>query len=224
MIRVMICDDIAEIRNYFAEMINGEQDMKVVCEAESGEEAVLIAHKEKPDVILMDCNMKEKNDGIEATQEIMIGLPETKIIILTIYNSDESIVDAYIAGAVDYLIKEIDADRICSTVRNAVGNNDFLGMRIAQKAREKLRNNSMKEQSMLYLINKISRLTMTERKIIKYLCEGKKRREIAKLEFVSEETTKRHIRHILNKTEFRTTAELVQFLKKNKLVEFIDFN
>lgn len=55
MIRVMICDDIAEIRNYFAEMINGEQDMKVVCEAESGEEAVLIAHKEKPDVILMDC-------------------------------------------------------------------------------------------------------------------------------------------------------------------------
>lgn len=219
----MICDDVEEIRKYFSKIVNSEEDMEVVCTANSGEEAVAQALKEKPDVVLMDCHMKEKNDGIWATQQVVEALPDTKVIILTIYNSDDTIVDAYVAGAVDYLIKETDIKRVCSTIRNVIENDNFLGTRIAQKARERLRKNTQKEQSMLYFINTMTRLTATERKIVRYLYEGKKRKEIAEIEFTSEETMKRHIRHILNKTNFSTTAELVDFLRKNMLLEEFDF-
>lgn len=222
MIKVMVCDDLAEIRRHFARVIAGEDDMMLVAEAASGKEAVELAAIHKPDIILMDVQMETEDAGITATKEIVEKIPKTKVIILTIYNNDEIVIDAYVAGAVDYIIKESSKDELCNSIRKVYENEDFLGTRIIRETRKRLKESMKKEQSLLYFVNNISKLTATERKIIKYLYDGKRRKMIADIECVSEESVKWHIRNILRKLNFATTAEMVAFLKQADI--FMDFD
>lgn len=219
MIKVMLCDDMEDIRQYFEWKINSQEDMKVVAMAESGKQAVTMALTHKPDVILMDVQMAEAADGIMATEEIMSLMPDMKIIMLTIHNDDELLIESYVAGAVDYLIKETDAETIYDTIRSAYSNKYFVGKVIAQKVKEKFSRGRAFETSALFFINNMSRLTNGEWKILHYLYDGKKRKEIAEAEFLSEETVKFHIRNILKKMGFATTAEMISFLKDFGVME-----
>ena len=219
MIRVMICDDIADIRGYYREIIRAQEDMQVVAEAAALAEAVEKALIHKPDVIMMDVQMDEEKSGIIATERIMERLPETKVIVLTIHNDDDLVVDAYMAGAVDYMVKGINAEEVCAVIRKTYAAEDFLSVRIASALRACIKRARRQEKSMLYLINNMIRLTTTEKIILEQLYAKKKRRKIAEENFMSEETVKIHIRHILRKLEFDSTAEMIAELEKMGVME-----
>ena len=219
MIKVMLCDDMNEIRQYFEWVINGQSDMEVIATARSGAEAVNKAMECKPDIILMDVQMNDARDGIDATKQITKCLPDTKVIMLTIHNDDDFLIDSYVAGAVDYMIKETEVDVICDTIRSAYSNKYFVGSVIAQTVKEKFNRERSYELSVMYFINNMSRLTNAEWRILKFLYDGKKRKDIAEAEVLSEETVKFHIRNILKKLNFASSAEMVRFLKELGIFE-----
>lgn len=225
MIRIMLCDDIKSIRDYFEKTINAQPDMEVVCAAATGKEAVdYLAESEVcPDIILMDIQMEEEKAGITATREIHQRYPKIKILMLTIHENDDLLIEAYLAGAVDYIVKDVPTEEICSTLRKANENENFVSSIIRENTREKLDRNKMIEISMVFFINKMSKLTNSELRILHQLYLGKKRKEIAKAEVLSEETVKLHIRHILRKLEFSTSREMVDYLKKLKLLEYYNW-
>ncbi len=218
----MLCDDIKSIRDFFEKTIRTQEDMEVVYAASSGKEAVdyLAGTEELPDIILMDIQMEDEKAGITATRQIHERYPKIKILMLTIHENDDLLIEAYLAGAVDYIVKDVSPEIICSTLRNAYENENFIGTIIREKTREKLDKDKMMEAGMVFVINKMSKLTNSEWRILQQLYEGKKRKEIAKTEFLSEETVKLHIRHILRKLEFSSSREMTEFLKKSKLLEY----
>ena len=223
--RIMLCDDIKSIREYFEKIINQQEDMEVIYGAASGQEAVeyLAGAGELPDIILMDIQMEDEKAGITATRQIHERHPQIKILMLTIHENDDLLIEAYLAGAVDYMVKDVSPEMICSTLRNANENENFIGTIIREKTREKLDKNKLLETSMVFFINKMSKLTSSEWRILQQLYEGKKRREIAKTEYLSEETVKLHIRHILRKLGFASSREMVEYLKKIKLLDYYNW-
>ena len=221
MIRVMICDDVKEIRNHFIKVINMQQDIQVVCEASNTEEAILKAIENKPDIILMDIQMDEINSGIIATQEILKTVLDTKIIVVTIHANDDIIMDAYLAGAVDYMLKGVDEIEICDKIRTVFSSHDFLGRRIAEVLRKNIKESKREKTSLFFVINNMMNLTSTERVILKELCQKKKRKEIAANNYISEETVKLHVRHILRKLNFSSTYEMISELNKMGIVDYL---
>lgn len=221
-IRCMVVDDIAGIREHFCDLINQQDDMEVVCVAETGRGAVKRALEFKPDIILMDIQLDYDTAGVDATEKIMVELPTAKIIIVTSHNNDKFILDTYLYGAVDYILKEDSSENILSTIREVYRNNNFIGPLLAAKLREGLTIARNREESLLFFINNYSKLTNTERRILKHLYSNKKRREISEIEFISMETVKSHISHILKKLGMGSTAEIVRFLKKVKFFDEFD--
>ena len=222
MISVMICDDIKEIRDNLKQMIDSQEDMKVVSMAETAEEAIRSAREKRPDVILMDVQMDEVNSGILATHAITNSLPHTRVIMLTVHNNDDLIADAYRVGAVDYILKDATRDDVCDSIRKVYQNEEFLGKLIAKVLRDKMSKMQKQEISILYLINHLFALTPTEMMILKLLYQKKTRKMIAKEKFISEETVKIHIRHILRKLDFNTTSEMVSNLRHLGVMEYFE--
>lgn len=222
MIRIMICDDMIDIRKHYVECINTQPDMQVVCQAGATEEAIQNALEHRPDIILMDVQMDENDSGVIATERITRELPDTKVVMLTIHNDDDIVVDAYMAGAVDYMIKSSQAQEICEKIRRIYSTEDFLGRRVSNALRNKIIKAQKQERSIIYLINRMSKLTVTEQKILEQLYNKKKRKKIAAENYMSEETVKIHIRHILKKLQFSSTMEMVSELEKMGIMELYE--
>ena len=219
MIKVMVCDDLINIRNHFSNIVNNRQDMSVVCTASTKDEAIELAAEHKPDIILMDIQMDTKTAGIEATKQIVKILPDTKVIILTIHHDDALIVESYLAGAVDYIMKESDPETLCQTIQRAYNNNNFIGPLIATT----IKNNIKKSQeSILYMTTHFFKLTPSEKEILWLLYQKYPRKKIAEMRFLSEETVKIHIKHILRKLNFSNTAEMMVFLQEIGIMEFME--
>lgn len=215
----MVCDDLINIQNHFSNIVNDQQDMSIACVASTKDEAVKLAAEHKPDIILMDIQMDTKTAGIEATKQIIKMLPDTKVIILTIHNDDTLIVEAYLAGAVDYIMKESDPETLCQTIRRAYNNNNFIGSLIATT----IKNNIKKSQeSILYMTTHFFKLTQSEKEILWLLYQKYPRKKIAEMRFLSEETVKIHIKHILRKLNFTNTAEMVVFLQEIGIMELLE--
>lgn len=221
-IKCMVVDDLESIREHFCTLVSECADMTLVCEAESGREAIERAKSAKPDIILMDIQLEDESAGIRATERIKEIMPDAKVIILTVHNNDKFMMDAYLAGASDYILKYDDGANILSTIRMVYKNDFFLGPLLAKKLKESLTLARNREESLLFFINNYSRITDAEKRITKHLYAGKKRREIAEAEFVSMETVKTHISHILKKLGFHSAAELTAFLKKIKIFDEFD--
>lgn len=222
MIKIMLCDDIVSIRHYFEKTISAEEDMEVLCAVSSGKEAVAWLEEAEvlPDIILMDIQMEDEKAGITATEKIHERFPEIRILMLTIHENDDFLIEAYMAGAVDYIVKDVEPSAVCATLRSVKENRDFIGPIIREKTREKLNRNKAIEASLLFFINRMSGLTSSEWRILKKLYAGKKRKEIAAEEVLSEETVKLHVRHILRKLGFSASREMIDFLKELKLLDY----
>ena len=215
----MVCDDLINIQNHFSNIVNSREDMSVVCTASTKDEAIELAIQHTPDIILMDIQMDTKTAGIEATKQIIKTLPSTKVIILTIHSDDTLIVEAYLAGAVDYIMKESDPETLCNTIRRAYNNNNFIGPLIATT----IKNNIKKSQeSILYMTTHFFKLTQSEKEILWLLYQKYPRKKIAEMRFLSEETVKIHIKHILRKLNFTNTAEMMVFLQEIGIMELLE--
>jgi NarL family two-component system response regulator LiaR len=197
-IRVLITDDHKVVRRGLRGFLDMDPELEVVGEASNGEEAMDMARRLEPDVVLMDLLMPVM-DGIEATRRIRHELPEVEVLALTSVLEDASVTGAIKAGAIGYLLKTTDADELCEAIRAAATGQ----VRLAPEAAARL----MRE---VRAPDSLEALTERETEVLGLLAHGKANKQIARELFIDEQTVKTHVHHILSKfgVSSRTQAAL----------------
>ncbi|MDF2926695.1 MAG: two component transcriptional regulator, LuxR family [Paenibacillaceae bacterium] len=211
-IRIVIVDDIPEIRDYFAMVLEKEQDMSIAGTAASGVEAYEVVAKLLPDIVLMDIQMETEYAGIEAIRRIKADFPETKIIVLTISEDDEVLLKAFGAGAVDYIVKKSSIVEKLNSIRNAYSNTLQMRPEVSRKILTELTRLQNAQSSLIYTLNIMSKLTPSEYEILKDIYHGKKYRIIAEERQVEEVTIRTQVNRILKKFGRKKMSEVIQVL------------
>ncbi len=209
-IRIMIADDFPLLREDLTELINGQPDMEVVGTAASAKAIIELARTTEYDLILMDIEMEQMNSGILATEAIREENPEAGIIFLTAHETREMIVTAMGAGALDYLVKGSDDDQILYHIHCAYDGHPAMQTRIHETIMQEYARLQKSERSLLYFINNISKLTATERELIKLLLQGHKVSEISRIRCVEVSTVKTQIKGLLRKFGCTRSKEIVK--------------
>jgi len=220
-IKLLIVDDMIDIREYFQTVLSNEPDIEVVGVASSGIEAFEKVKETNPDVILMDIQMESRTAGIDATSAIKKYNPNIKIIILTIHNDDEYLFQAYCAGVMDYIVKTDSISQILNSIRTAYSNELILRPGIADKIMNEFIRLKTQQHSMLYTLNIVSMLTNSEFEILKHVYNGHTYKAIAEARFVTQSTIKSQVTSILKKFEMKNMKEVVKSLKETSFYEII---
>lgn len=210
MIRVLLVDDHEMVRLGLSAYLDTQPDIEIVGEASNGEEAVRLAKKLKPDVILMDLVM-EGMDGIEATRAIVQVTNKPKIIVLTSFADDDKVVPALEAGALSYLLKTSHAREIADAIRAAARNESILDSQVTGKVLTRMRRHREPEPH--------ETLTPREMEVLKLIAEGKSNQEIADQLFIAVKTVKTHITHILSKLGVEDRTQAAIYAHRHKLVD-----
>ncbi|MDO5717948.1 MAG: response regulator transcription factor [Tissierellia bacterium] len=222
MIKVLIAEDFRLLREDLADTLEEYENIDVVGVASSGSEAVELARKQNPDVILMDIDMETPTAGIDAAKLIIDELPKTQVIYLTAYEADDIIIDSMGVGAVNYLVKDVDEEKLVQKIEDAYNNQNVLEPEINRTLMNEYARLRYSEQSLLFFINNVGKLTPAEFEIVKMVLEGKTNKEIAKSRFVEPVTIKSQVRSILNKFGCSRKHEMVEMIKNLKL-EYLFF-
>lgn len=212
--RILIADDFQLLREDLTELINHQRDMEVVGTAASGKEIVSLAETTGFDLILMDIEMETMNAGIIATQKICQDHPEAGIIFLTAHETHDMIVTAMGAGALDYVVKGCEDEELLYHVRCALNGNPVMSTKIHETVMQEYARLQQSEKSLLFFINNISKLTSTEREMIKFLLQGYRVHEIAEARCVEASTIKTQIKGLLRKFGCSRTKEIVKIIKE----------
>ncbi|MCE7793489.1 response regulator transcription factor [Salipaludibacillus sp. CUR1] len=204
MINVLFADDHEMVRIGVSSYLSAQPDIDVIAEADDGTNAVELALKLKPDIILMDLVMK-KMDGIEATRRIINQWPEAKIIIVTSFLDDEKVYPALEAGATSYMLKTSKASEIAKAIRATYEGQSILEPEVTGKLMNKMRGG--KRQALH------DQLTDREKEVLRLMTEGKSNQEIADDLYIALKTVKVHVSNILSKLEVhdRTQAVIYAF-------------
>ncbi len=203
MITVLIVDDQAMVRGGLRLILEAEDDINVIAEAENGEEGVRLARREKPDVVLMDVRMPVM-DGLEATRQITEQTESTRVIVLTTFDLDEYVYGALRNGASGFLLKDADGDQLVEAVR-VIASGDAL---IAPSVTRRLIS-EFADRPELAEIKGIDELTEREVEVLGLVANGLSNVEIGEALFVSESTVKTHVSHILTKLQLRDRVQAV---------------
>lgn len=212
---LLIVDDMMDIREYFSMVLSKEPDIIVAGLASSGIEAVQKARELKPDVILMDIQMETRTAGIDATNAIKAINPDIKVIILTIHEEDEYLFQAYCAGVMDYIVKTDSISQIVNSIRTVYANKLMLRPGIADKIIDEFSRLKTQQNSMIYTLNIISKLTNSEFEILKCFYDGNTYKTISETRFVSPATVKSQVNSILKKFEMKGMKDVVKLLKQS---------
>ena len=216
-IRILIADDFVYLREDLTELINSQDDMEVVGEAESGSEIIKLAEKSDYDIILMDIEMEQTNAGILAAEKIRDENPDAGIIFLTAHETKEMIVTAMGAGAVDYVVKGVGDEVLLMHIRNAYEGNPVMQSRVRDTVMQEYARLQRSERSLLFFINCISNLTGAERELVKLLLQGSKVSEIADIRKVENSTVKTQIKSLLRKFGCSRSKEVVSLIEELKI-------
>ena len=207
MIRVVVADDQALVRRGFASILDSTDGIDVVGEAEHGADAVAIAIREHPDVILMDVRMPHM-DGLEATRRITSDpdLGGTRILILTTFDLDEYVHEALCAGASGFLLKDTEPVELIHAVRVIAAGEALIAPKVTRRLIEEFARvsqpNAADDAAM-------AQLTEREREVLEHVARGLSNSEIAEQLFVSQATVKTHVGRLLMKLQSRDRAQLV---------------
>jgi DNA-binding NarL/FixJ family response regulator len=198
-IRVAVVDDQALVRGGFAMVLRIHHDIEVVAEAGTGLEAIEVARRHRPDVILMDIRMPDM-DGLEATSRILAEADWTvRVLILTTFDPDEYVYKALRAGASGFVLKDIPPDQLAVAVRTVADGGALLAPSITRRL--------------------IGRFTEREREVVVSVARGSSNAEIAGELFIGPATVKSHVSSILTKLGLRDRTQLVVFAYESGLVE-----
>ena len=193
--RVLITDDHKVVRRGLRGFLERDQALEVVGEAGNGEEAVSMARRLGPDVVLMDLLMPVM-DGVEATREIRRELPEVEVVALTSVLEDASVTGAVKAGAIGYLLKTTDADELCEAIKAAAAGQVQLAPEAAARLMREVRAPESPEA-----------LTERETEVLKLIAHGKANKQIARELFIDESTIKSHVHSILSKLSVKSRTQ-----------------
>ncbi|MCX5971395.1 MAG: response regulator transcription factor [Coprothermobacterota bacterium] len=202
-IRVLLVDDQALFREGLRTLLEFREDLEVVGEAANGEEALFMAARLRPQVVLMDLRMPVL-DGVEATRRLKESHPECKVIALTTFDDDETVFDGLRAGAVGYLLKDVPSDTLVEAIRATVRGESFLHPSVARKVVAEFTRLSNRSAAQATLDEPLSE---REREILVLLAGGFSNKEIAGRLFLAEGTVKNHITNILGKLEVRDRTQ-----------------
>ncbi len=232
-IRILIADDQEIIRQGLTIILDHQDDMLVAGQAQNGEQAVALARTLKPDVILMDIKMPRMN-GIQATRIIAGELPNTQIIILTTYDSDDWVFDGVRAGAQAYLLKDASPDELTSAIRGVHKGDSQLDPAIARKVMDEFRRMSSPPSSTSTSTsplhgsdsaqgaNKglpIEALTDREIDVLNLIAQGLSNKDIASSLYLSEGTVKNYVSTIMAKFHANDRTQVVVRALKEGIVK-----
>ncbi|MFF8804677.1 response regulator [Streptomyces omiyaensis] len=203
-VRILLCDDHVVVRAGLLALLGSTPDIEVVGEAGSGEEAVAMAAKLKPDVVLMDLQLGAGIDGVEATRRI--APTGVHVLVLTTYDTDADITRAIEAGATGYLLKAERPEELFAAIHAAAQGRTALSPPVASRVMDRMRGAAGPS------------LTDRERDILGQLAQGLGNKEIARALFISEATVKTHLGRIYAKLGVDTRAGAVAVAKEQRLL------
>lgn len=207
-IRVLLADDHTVLRQGMAQALDAQPDMQVVGQAGNGREAVALASEQRPDVVLLDINMPEM-DGVEAARRLSALLPDTGIIILTMYRRDEYVFEAIKAGASGYILKEVELEGLLAAIRSVAAGEAVLDPAIAGRVLAELRNPTEPTEAAE------EQLTERDMEILRLVAMGLSNQDIADRLFLAEKTIRNRLSLIFKQLHLdnRTQAALYAMRK-----------
>lgn len=213
-IRVLIVDDHAVLRQALRMLLENQQEVEVVGDAQNGREALDAVEKLHPDVVLMDMVMPGLN-GLEATRQIRRRAPKAKVLILTGYMEDEQILAALRAGASGYVVKKSDVQELLLGIQTVYRGNTYFSSAISDgdAVQDYLWQAKKPEAKSGYDL-----LTSREREVLQLIAEGYSNQRIAQELFISVKTVEAHKAHIMSKLHAQNRTDLIRYAIRKGIV------
>ncbi len=216
-IKIMLAEDHVLVREGTKEMLDQEEDMKVVAEAGDGEEAVRLAKELDLDVIIMDVALPKLN-GIEATRQIKENDPGATVLVLTAYDDNEYIFALLEAGAAGYLLKDVSTDELVAGIRAVQAGESMLHPAIARKVINRFSQRVDEDEGQ----DPLEELTEREVEVLQLAGRGITNREIADRLSISHRTVQAHLSHTFSKLGVGSRTEAVVYALRKGLLTFED--
>jgi two-component system, NarL family, nitrate/nitrite response regulator NarL len=214
-IRVLLADDQALFRRAIATLVDEQDDMTVVGQAENGLQAVEKAHELKPDIIVSDVEMPVMN-GVEAVRLIREQLPGIKVVMLTVSEADEHLFDAIRFGAHGYLLKDLRPAELYDMIRAVMRNETPLAPAIAGRLLGEIRDGT-KERRAPDEEDETPSLTRRELEVLRLVADGLSNKEIATTLFITEGTVKNHVHNALEKLQLENRTQAAAYIVRQGL-------
>lgn len=211
-IRVLLADDHNVLRQGMAQVLESQPDITVVAQAGNGKEACRLAEQHHPDVILMDINMPEM-DGVAAAQQITAALPQTGIIILTMYRRDDYVFEAIKAGASGYLLKEAELDELLGAIRAVAQGEAVIDPSIAGRVLAELRRPRPAPAE------KMPELAERDLEILQLVAQGLSNQEIADRLFLAEKTIRNRLSLIFKRLHLENRTQAALYALREGLID-----
>jgi DNA-binding NarL/FixJ family response regulator len=214
-ITVLLAEDHTIVREGLRALLEAQGDIEVVGEAQNGRQAVQLAQRLRPDVIVMDIAMPLLN-GMEATRRVLKAVPGTRVLILSGYSDDEYIRQAVLLGAAGYLIKQTSAASLATAVREVQKGNAFFSPAIAERVRSF--SDEAPEGGRVPQTNK-NTLSSREVEVLQLIAEGKANKQVAAELGISIKTVEKHRQHLMSKLDLHDTAGLTRYAIAAGIIE-----
>lgn len=212
--RILVADDHELVRRGLRSILQRKDEWEVCGEAQDGMQAVEQAKRLKPDVVVIDIGMPNLN-GLDATRQIVKALPQTRVLVLTLYDSEEMVQEVLAAGARGYMLKSDAAQDLVTAVDALRRNQTFFTPKVA----DMLLDGYVTGKTTNSAISQRTRLTSRERELVQLLAEGKSTKQAASTLGMSVKTAETHRSNIMRKLQLHSVSELVLYAVRNKLVQ-----
>src|SRR5271154_1746555 len=214
-LKLLLADDHEIVRQGLRSILAGIRDCEIVGEVADGRQAVAMARQLNPDIVVLDIAMPGLN-GLEATRQILKGRPQTKILILTMHESDSVIREVLDAGARGYILKTDAGRDLVSAVESLRRNKTFFTSRVSQMILGGFLKGDTRPRDPA---SDGIRLTPRQREIVQLLAEGKSSKEVAVALDLSVKTAETHRANIMRKLDCHSVSEVVRYAIRNKIIE-----
>jgi DNA-binding NarL/FixJ family response regulator len=211
--KIIVAEDHKILREGLISLLAGSDDIKVVGEAEDGLEAIRRVDQVHPDLVLLDLSMP-RMDGLSAIREIKARSPKTKILALTIHESEDFILEAFKSGADGYCLKDASSSELLMAIKSVLSGKRYLSPGISDKVLE----GYIEGRKTLKASSSWDTITQREREILKLVGEGYKNKEIADFLFISTKTVEKHRSNIMRKLDIHTASGLTALAIEKGLV------
>ncbi|HTZ08163.1 MAG TPA: response regulator transcription factor [Acidimicrobiales bacterium] len=199
MTRVFLLDDHEVVRRGLRELFEAEDDLEVVGEAGTAQEALARVPATRPDVAVLDVRLPD-GDGVEVCRDLRSAMPELTCLMLTSFADDEALFSAILAGASGYVLKQIKGGDLVTAVRRVAAGESLLDPALTRQVMERLRGENVEDE-------RLARLTAQERNILELIADGKTNRQIADEMYLAEKTVKNYVSNLLSKMGFARRTE-----------------
>lgn len=213
--RILLADDHAVVRGGIRILIEGEWGWEVCGEAATGREAVTLAEKLKPHVVVLDIGMPELN-GLDAARQIKHALPETEILIFSSHESEQLVRDVFEAGARGYLLKNDAPEHLVAAIKSLLEHKPYFSSEISQIVFSGYLKAGTPEAA---ADEPTGRISAREREIVQLLCEGATNKEVATKLGLSVKTIETHRKNIMAKLGLQYFSQMVAYAIRNKIIE-----